>query len=160
MYIHISMHRPEQRRKTLRADAQALVEACAGWTSRLAARRMTQFLDGEMASSGLTAAQLGLMAQIAGTDDDTLSALALRTGLEQSTLSRNLRTLERENLIEIATVEADLRCRAVWLTEIGARRLEAAIPVWRRAHAKLTRRLSPDRARRLADEAAALAASG
>jgi hypothetical protein len=42
---------------------------------------------------------------------------------------------------------------AVWLTEAGARRLEAAIPVWRKAHGKLARRFSPDLARRLADEA-------
>ena len=153
------MNRPKQPRKTLRSDARALVEACAGWNSRLAARRITQFLDGELASIGLTAAQLGLMAQIAGADDDTLSALALRTGLEQSTLSRNLRTLEKEGLIEIATVERDLRRRAVWLTETGARRLETAIPVWRKGHAKLARRLSPDLARRLAHGAEALVTS-
>jgi DNA-binding MarR family transcriptional regulator len=92
------------------------------------------------------------MAQIAVSSDDTLGALAQRSGLEQSTLSRNLRTLEGDGLIEIATVENDLRRRAVWLTESGARRLEAAIPIWRKAHAKLARRLSPDLARCLADE--------
>ncbi len=145
-----------QSRKTLRTDARALVEACAGWNSRLAARRITRFLDREMATCGLAVAQLGLMAQIAAASDDTLAALARRTGLEQSTLSRNLRTLEVEGLIEIAIVETDLRRRAVWLTETGARRLEAAIPVWRKAHAKLARRLSPDLARRLAGEAEAL----
>jgi DNA-binding MarR family transcriptional regulator len=145
-----------QPRKTLRTDARALVERCAGWNSRLAARRITQFLDRELAACGVTMAQLGLMAQIAAADDDTLGALARRTGLEQSTLSRNLRTLEAEALIEIAVVEADLRRRAVWLTEAGARRLEAAIPVWRKAHARLARRLSPDLAQRLAKEAEAL----
>ena len=142
--------------KTLRADARALVEGCAGWNSRLAARRITQFLDRAMAESGLTVAQLGLMAQIAAAADDTLGALAGRTGLDQSTLSRNLRTLEAEGLIEIAAVETDLRRRAVWLTELGARRLEAAIPLWRKAHAKLARRLSPKLARQLADDAEAL----
>jgi DNA-binding MarR family transcriptional regulator len=133
-----------------------LVEGCAGWNSRHAARRITQFLDREMAGLGLTAAQLGLMAQIAVISDDTLGALARRTGLDQSTLSRNLRTLEGAGLIEIAVVETDLRRRAVWLTETGARRLEAAVPAWRRAHAKLAALLSPDLARRLADEAEAL----
>jgi DNA-binding MarR family transcriptional regulator len=150
------MNSPRQPRKTLRDDARALVEACAGWNSRLAARRITQFLDREMAGLGLTAAQLGLMAQIAVLSDDTLGALARRTGLDQSTLSRNLRTLEGEGLIEIAVVETDLRRRAVWLTETGARRLEAAIPIWRKAHAKLAKRLAPDLARRLADQAEAL----
>jgi DNA-binding MarR family transcriptional regulator len=146
----------KQPQKTLRTDAQALVESCAGWNSRLAARRITQFLDREMAGEGLTVARVGLMAQIAAAADDRLGALADRAGLEQSTLSRNLRTLEAEGLIEIAVVESDLRRRAVWLTEAGARRLEAAIPVWRKAHAKLANLLAPDLARRLADETEAL----
>jgi DNA-binding MarR family transcriptional regulator len=156
MYIHTFMSTPRQSRKTLRSDARALVEGCAGWNSRLAARRITQFLDRQMAASGLGMAQLGLMAQIAVIADDTLGALAQRAGLDQSTLSRNLRRLEAEGLIEIAIVEGDLRRRTVWLTESGARRLEAAIPAWRAAHAALARRLSPDLARRLADDAEAL----
>jgi len=160
MYMHTTMAARTQPRKTLRADARALSESCPGWNSRLAARRITQFLDRELAELGLSVAQLGLMAQIAAAEDDTLGALAERTGLEQSTLSRNLRTLEREGLVEIAAVENDLRRRAVWLTETGARRLEAAIPVWRKAQAKLTRRLSPNFARRLAEETGALLASG
>src|SRR6185295_1860304 len=147
MHVHIIMSAPMQHGKTLRADARALVEACAGWNSRLAARRITQFLDHAMAGSGLTVAQLGLMAQIAAAADDTLGGLARSSGLDQSTLSRNLRRLEAEGLIEIAVVESDLRRRSVWLTETGARRLEAAIPVWRKAHARLARRLSPALAR-------------
>lgn len=145
------------QRKTLRTDARLLVESCAGWNSRLAARRITQFLDRELEQSGLSVAQLGLMAQIASAGDDTLGDLARSTGLDQSTLSRNLRTLEGQGLIEIAIVESDLRRRAVWLTEAGARRLEAAVPLWRKAHAKLAKLLSPDLPRLLADQAEALA---
>ncbi len=152
MYIHTEMSAPKQPRKTLRNDARALVETCAGLHSRLAARRITQFLDRELEGVGLTLAQLGLMAQIAVIADDTLGALAKNAGLEQSTLSRNLRGLQHDGLIEVAMVENDLRRRAVWLTESGARRLEKAIPIWRRAQAKLARRLSPDLARRLAQE--------
>lgn len=145
-----------QPKKTLRADARVLVEACAGWNSRLAARRIAQFLDRELKDIGLSAAQLGLMAQIAVIADDTLGALALRTGLDQSTLSRTLRTLESEGLIEIAIVETDLRRRAVWLTETGARRLEAAIPLWRKAQRKLSARVSPKLAHSLANQASHL----
>lgn len=146
-----------QSPKTLRADARALIDACAGWNSRLAARRITQFLDRELAEVGLSTAQLHLMAQIAGATDDTMAGLVRRTGLDQSTLSRNLRGLEAEGLIEIAVVESDLRRRAVWLTETGARRLEAALPLWRRANAKLAKRLSLTLARRLAMQAESLA---
>jgi DNA-binding MarR family transcriptional regulator len=137
----------------LRGDARALVESCPGAQSRLAARRISQFLDQALAATGISAAQLALMAQIAAAEDDTLGALAERSGLEQSTLSRNLRTLESAGLVEITTVESDLRRRAAWLTETGARRLEAALPLWRKAQAKLARHVRPGLARRLAEAA-------
>ncbi len=156
MLMHISMTMTRQPRKSLGTDARALVEACAGWNSRLASRRISQFLDREMEAAGLGVAQLGLLAQIASLSDDRLGALAERSGLDQSTLSRNLRRLERDGLIEIAMVESDLRRRAVWLTETGARRLEAAIPLWRKAQAKLETHLSTGLARRLAQATEAL----
>jgi DNA-binding MarR family transcriptional regulator len=156
MRTHTSPRTPKQPRKTLRTDALALVEVCAGCNARLAARRISQFMDYELAASGLSLAQLGLMAQIAAAADDTLGALARRTGLDQSTLSRNLRTLEAEGLVEITMVDSDQRRRAVWLTEAGARRLEAALPLWRKAHARLAKRVSPAVARRLADESETL----
>jgi DNA-binding MarR family transcriptional regulator len=141
--------RPQVPRKTLVRDAQAAISACAGWASRLAARRITNFLEERMHDSGLSLAQFGLMGQIAAAPDDTLGALAERTGLDQSTLSRNLRGLEAAGFVEIAIADDDQRRRAVWLTEQGARRLEAAIPVWRNAHAALADRFDPRLALRL-----------
>jgi DNA-binding MarR family transcriptional regulator len=142
--------------KTLIADARAAVEACAGWNSRLAARRITSFLSRRMQGSGLSLAQFGLIAQIASAQDDTLGALAERTGLDQSTLSRNLQVLESAGLIEIAAGEKDARRRAVWLTEKGAQSLEAGLGDWKRAHGELAERVDPEAARRLALATAAL----
>jgi DNA-binding MarR family transcriptional regulator len=147
---------PQAPGKTLVRDARAAIAACAGWSSRLAARRITSFLERRMEGSGLSLAQFGLMAQVAASADDTLGALAERTGLDQSTLSRNLRGLEAAGLVEIAVAEQDQRRRAVWLTEEGARRLEAAMPVWRKAHAEMAERLDPRLAHRLAVAARAL----
>jgi DNA-binding MarR family transcriptional regulator len=138
------MVRPKQPAKSLRTDAVAMLDCCVGLGSRLAARRIAQTLERDVAGSGLTLAQLGLMAQIAVATDDTIGSLASRTGLDQSTLSRNLRALESEGLVEITIVENDLRRRAVWLTEAGARRLEKAIPLWRAANEKLARRISKE----------------
>ena len=140
-------------RKTLRADAAALLARCPACNARLAARHLTAFLERALGPCGLGLAQLALMAQIAAAADDTLGALARRSGLDPSTLSRNLRTLESEGLIEIAVVESDLRRRAVWLTEKGARTLEAAIPLWRAAQARLARKVSRALAQALAREA-------
>ena len=156
MYMHSIMPRKAQSPKSLRADARAALETCAGWNVRLAARRITQFLEHRMQGAGLSFAQFGLMAEIASATDDTITALATRMGLDQSTLSRTLRTLEAEGLVEIAVAEGDQRRRMVWLTEKGARRLEAALVSWRQAHTELDGLLSADLARRLAQETESL----
>ncbi|MBY0323328.1 MAG: MarR family winged helix-turn-helix transcriptional regulator [Reyranella sp.] len=150
------MTKARQPLKTLRTDARTALETCAGWNLRRAARRVTQFLEERMMASGVSFSQFGLMAEIASADDDTVSAIAERMGLDQSTLSRTLRTLEAEGLLEIAAVESDQRKRMVWLTEKGARKLEAALAIWREAHAKLARQVSVESVRRLSREVESL----
>ena len=153
MYIHTMMSKPRQPSKSLTSDARKALATCAGWNLRQAARRVAHFLEKRMAQSGVSLAQFGLMAEIASATDDSLSALAERMGLDQSTLSRTLRTLEADGLVEIAILEADQRKRLVWLTEKGARRLEMALASWRQAHDTLAGQLSVDLVRRLAREA-------
>ena len=142
--------------RTLVSDARDVVERCAGTNVRLAARRITNFLETEMRATDLSIAQFGLMAHVAAAEDDTIGGLAERTGLDQSTLSRNLRALEGAGLVEIAVVERDLRKRAVWLTEAGARRLAAAIPVWQQAQKTLSAFLDPAVVKQLAAATAGL----
>ena len=147
----------KQPKKTLRIDAARLIDICPAANSRLVARRITEFFEREMVETGLSVAKLGLMAQIAAASDDTLGALAARMGLEQSTLFGNFGSRSRaEGLVEIANVEGDLRRRVVWLTDAGAQRLEAAVPLWRKAVEKLDKLLSPGLVRRLAQETEAL----
>ncbi|HKG82296.1 MAG TPA: MarR family winged helix-turn-helix transcriptional regulator [Beijerinckiaceae bacterium] len=142
--------------KRLVGDARAVVQACAGMNIRMAERPITRFLEARMHATGLSIAQFGLMAHIAVAGDNTIGALAERAGLDQSTLSRNLRGLEQAGLVEITLVETDLRRRAVWLTETGARRLEAAIPAWRRAHEALSEIVEPRDVQRIAAASLAL----
>ena len=144
------MERGQGLTKTLVTDAREAVDLCAGVNIRLAARRITRFLDMKLQATGLSSAQFGLLTHIATAPDDTIGALAERMDLDQSTLSRTLRGLERAGLIEIAAVEKDQRKRAVWLTESGARRLEAAISVWRAAHSVLRDTVDPAQVRDLA----------
>jgi DNA-binding MarR family transcriptional regulator len=141
--------RPPPKR-TLVEDARAAIDACAVANARIVARKLTQFLSDRMKASDLGVAQFALMAQIAAASDDSLGALAQRTGLDPSTLSRNLQVLERDGLVEISVDESDSRRRAVWLTEKGARRLESALAAWRRAHAELSALIDVSAVRRLA----------
>jgi DNA-binding MarR family transcriptional regulator len=150
---------PKQRQRgsrTLVTDARAVLQNCAGTRLRLAARRITRFLEAEISEAGLSFAQFTLLLQVAAAQDDTIAALSERTGLDQSTLSRNLRGLARDGLVEITIVEADLRKRAVWLTETGARRLQRAIACWSLAHDALLRVVDAEEIGRLVAAAARL----
>lgn len=139
-----------QRQRGFREEVRRLAASCAGVTIRQAARRVTQIYDEALRDNGLSVAQLGLMAVIATNEDDRMAALAEQAGLDPSTLSRNLRALERDGLIEIAAVEKDLRRRSVWLTEEGARRLQAALPAWQAVQQRVAEALPADLIQRLA----------
>jgi DNA-binding MarR family transcriptional regulator len=114
----------------LRSRARAAAGLCLARASRNLARRITQVYDRRLAAHDFTLPQFALLMMIAAAKDDTLGALAIEAGLDPSTLTRNLQGLERLGLVEIASIDEDLRRRAVWLTETGARRVSAAIPAW------------------------------
>jgi DNA-binding MarR family transcriptional regulator len=128
----------------LRDEVRRLAASCVGLTVRQAARRVTQIYDEALQESGLSVAQLGLLAFVATNEDDRMAAIAERAGLDPSTLSRNVRALERDGLIEIATVEKDLRRRAIWLTEEGVKRLQMALPAWQEAQNRVAAMLPAD----------------
>lgn len=133
-----------QAKKTLTRDARRAAETCLGGQARLLARQITRHFDLALQPAGLSLAQFGLLCQIAGAQDDAIGALAQRLGLDPSTLSRNLQQLESRGWVEIASLEQDLRRRAVWLTEAGAHLLEQALPMWRAAQAGLAGRIGED----------------
>jgi DNA-binding MarR family transcriptional regulator len=126
---------------SLRDEAGAALGSDLAWHARLVARLFGATYDRALVPSGLTSAQFGLMCLIASAPDDTIGALALQCGLNQSTMSRNVEQLVRAGLAELVTQASDRRQRAVWLTEQGARRLQQALPAWRAAQRELMRAL-------------------
>ena len=62
--------RKQAHPRTLVADARGVVQVCAGLNIRLAARRITRFLDAQMQATDLSVAQFGLMAHIAAAFPD------------------------------------------------------------------------------------------
>lgn len=140
----------KKKTRTLRADAMDAAKHCAANQIRIAVRQITRYFDAKMRRTGLRIEQFNLLTEIAVADDDSLTALAKTTCLDKSTLSRNLKLLEREGLVEIATYGTGSRRRIVWITEKGARKLEAAIPLWRVASTSLSRFIDRELAIRIA----------
>ena len=105
---------------------------------RKASRRMSQFYDSSLAASGLRSTQYAILNEIGRRLDEppTLRELAEALVMDQSTVSQNLRPLEREGLVALVQDEADRRRRNVTITEAGRSRREAARPLWRAAQTR------------------------
>ena len=73
----------------------------------------------------------------------SITDLAQVVDLDRSTLGRNLRVLERLQLVRVSTGQ-DERARAIRLTENGEHALKVALPLWQDAQARLGRELGAD----------------
>lgn len=109
---------------------------CACATARHVARTLTQLYDRALRGSGLEAPQFALLMTLEHQGPCTQAALGQHHALDKTTVSRNVRWLERQGWIRSAP-GADRRVRELQLTAEGRRRLAAAKPEWRRAQDQL-----------------------
>ena len=114
---------------------------CACAAARQAARVLTQFYDNRMRSSGLEAPQFTLMMTLEKAGPCSQVELGRLFALDKTTVSRNLRLLERNGWIE-AVAASDKRLRRFTLTGAGRKRLEAAKPKWKKVQDQLRRSMT------------------
>src|SRR5580700_11124496 len=116
---------------------------CACATSRQLARVLTQLYDSRLRSTGLEAPQFALMMTLEKQGPSGPVDLGRRYALDKTTVSRNLRLLERKGWIESAASK-DKRKRQFVLTAAGRKRLEAAKPKWKKAQDDLKSTMSAE----------------
>lgn len=98
----------------------------------MAARAVTRAYDRTLRAVGLRATQLSMLVAIAIDGAISIAALASFIGMDRTTLTRNLRPLEKEGLISIGP-ESWRRSRTLGITKKGKSRLREALPLWQRA---------------------------
>ena len=106
---------------------------CTCLRLRKAARRITQIYDDYVEPFGLTITQFGLLAHLRVLDGISVGALAEKLVMDPTTLTRNLRPLERKGLVRLDRDPADRRARSLHLSDAGRELLRAARPAWARA---------------------------
>lgn len=104
-------------------------DACTCFRLRHATRIVTRAYDEALRPVGLRSGQFSILAALSAVDEPSISDLAEGLGMDRTTLSRNLRPLDRDGLVAL-TPETAARARTVRLTEAGRRRFEAAMPLW------------------------------
>jgi DNA-binding MarR family transcriptional regulator len=115
----------------------ALAESvCACATARQVARLLTRLYDGWLSGTGLEAPQFALLMTLDAHGAVSQAALGRRYALDKTTMSRNLKLLERKGWIAASAAD-DKRERRFAITALGHARLAAARPEWKKAQDQL-----------------------
>jgi DNA-binding MarR family transcriptional regulator len=119
------------------------VSGCTCLRLRRTTRRVTQIYDQLMEPAKVTANQFGLLSFLYGVaaagkvNGLPMGVLAERIGMDATTLNRNLKRLEEQELVASGADPDDRRVRTVRITDTGAARLREAVPYWRQAQTKV-----------------------
>ena len=113
---------------------------CACLAIRKAARAVTQFYDSYLQSFGLKPTQHSLLLAAYFADGITISDLAHFMVIDRSTLTRNLKPLEKDGLL-IVNPEQDRRAKKIVITRKGVTLLKKMTPAWESAQQELNRRI-------------------
>jgi DNA-binding MarR family transcriptional regulator len=116
---------------------------CYCATLRQAARAISQKYDAALRGTGLTITQLTLLMMLDEMDRPRVNDLAEGLAMDQTSLSRTLRTMERDGLI--AAVAGEDKRESRWiLAPRGQQRLKRAMPAWRAAQKSVEKLLGAD----------------
>jgi DNA-binding MarR family transcriptional regulator len=136
-----------QSRIDLAAYAAA-AETCACSNFRKASRALTQLFDHALQPSGLRSTQLIILLEIAVARSTTAPQLARRLVMDPSTLARNLKLIAKKDWIKFQSGR-NRRGQEISLTRQGARAIQKAVPLWRRAQSVFAKKLGEKRWRGL-----------
>jgi DNA-binding MarR family transcriptional regulator len=117
---------------------------------RRAARALARRYDEALRPAGLTNGQFSLMMSLNRPAPPAIGDISALLAMDRTTLTANLKPLERRGLVTVAVDSADKRSRRLSLTEVGRSVLAAAAPIWKRAQAEnesLVQDIDPDRVR-------------
>jgi DNA-binding MarR family transcriptional regulator len=103
---------------------------------RQAARQLTQLYDDALAGTGLRITQYSVLARLSKIEPATMQELADDLVLDRTTLSHNLKPLQREGLVSVGAAEGDQRVRHLQVTKAGKAALRSAEKAWQGAQQK------------------------
>ena len=121
---------------------------CAATNFRKASRGVTQLFDQILAPCGLRSTQLTILvaAQVLG--PCRLTRLARELVMDRSTVTRNLKPLAIQGLLEVAG-NSGRGGKSVQVTDAGRKAMLSAVPYWEEAQAQLLNRMGQDRLERV-----------
>ena len=115
-----------------------VTQQCICSNLRIATRAITLIYDQALRPSGLRTTQFLLLAKISVSAPITIKQLAKKMLMHRTALARNLKLLEKKDLISIAPGH-DRRERIIGLNIRGQKSLIRAYPFWQQAQRKVAK---------------------
>jgi DNA-binding MarR family transcriptional regulator len=115
-----------------------------------AARAVARRFDVALRPLELTNGQFSLLMSLNRPEPASIGSVSALLAMDRTTLTANLKPLERRGLVTVTVDDADKRARRLTLTPAGRALLVAALPVWRQTHTAIERSVAasgPDRLR-------------
>jgi DNA-binding MarR family transcriptional regulator len=108
---------------------------CAAYQFRRTSRAVARLYDAAIAPSGIRSTQFAILTAIAKLQPVSMSRIGEILVIDAATMTRSLRLLQENGLIEIAPRGAR-RQRLLTLTLKAEKALAVAVPLWREAQAR------------------------
>jgi DNA-binding MarR family transcriptional regulator len=121
-----------------RLEVSQIPTTCMGLHIRRASRIITQVYDAALRPVELVVSQFTLLAAIHLFESVPITRLAQELFMDQTTLTRNLKLLEKRGFVAIEPGD-DRRVKWISLTTEGQRILAEALPLWEQAQAEVKR---------------------
>jgi DNA-binding MarR family transcriptional regulator len=132
-------------------------ETCLCVRVQRAARALARHFDDALRPVGLTHGQYSLLAALNQDEPPIMSEIASALAMDRTTLTANLKPLERDGIVRIAVDRQDKRSRRLIITAKGRAKLKAAFPLWKAAHAVIDNAVGITRVDRLRADLRAIA---
>jgi DNA-binding MarR family transcriptional regulator len=132
-------------------------ETCLCIRVQRAARALARYFDDALRPIGLTHGQFSLLVALNQAEPPIISEVAAALAMDRTTLTANLKPLERDGVVKIAVDQKDKRSRRLIITGKGRATLKAAFPIWKAAHAGLDHVVGVTRVDRLRADLRAIA---
>jgi DNA-binding MarR family transcriptional regulator len=114
---------------------------CPAFQARVTARALTRYYNACFRPLGITAEQFSLLVGIGGSHEPTA-----RAGVDATTLSRSVKSLERRDLVRNHGGRGRAGKRLV-LTDRGRRLMDESMAAWERARVRLAEALGEEASR-------------
>ncbi|PVV05922.1 MAG: hypothetical protein B6D77_17255 [gamma proteobacterium symbiont of Ctena orbiculata] len=149
---------PDKNTITDLFSCQQIGKTCVVFNLRKASRALTQVYEEVMKPSGILPTQFTLLVVTRAMQPVAISKMAEVLVMDRTTLTRNLRPLERDGMLSVKPSRRDKRTREVRLTKKGLAHLELAVPLWQEAQQKVRESLGSGHLDRMIEDLTAAVA--